>query len=447
MHITKAQFNHDLLEFLKHSPTSYHAVRSMANRLEAAGFSQLDEKKSWQLKPKTGYYVVRNGSSIIAFTTGKKGDFITNGTRMVGAHSDSPCLKLKPNPELSQHGYYQLGVEVYGGALLSPWFDRDLSIAGRVSWIDSNAELNSTLIDFEEPIATIPSLAIHLDRNANKGRNINPELHISPVLATQVKNEPSVNFFHQLLTQQILRRTSSQLKEENICILDSELFFYDTQSPSFIGLEKEFLASARLDNLLSCFTNLQALIASRSDHPCLLVSNDHEEVGSKSAVGAAGPFLKTVLERVVGIGEPMAQAMQQSIMISADNAHAIHPNFSEKHDKNHKPVINGGPVIKVNANQRYATTSETSALFRKLCQEQGVPVQTFTSRTDVGCGSTIGPITATQLGVPTLDIGLPTFAMHSIRELAGRDDAYQLSNVLVHFFNTEFKWNRTETNC
>ncbi len=422
-------FNKNLLTFLDQSPTPFHATREIAHQLDNAGFAALNERDAWQLAPGKKYYTTRNGSSIIAFTTGK-GNYAEQGFRMVGAHTDSPCLKVKPNPTLQEKGCYQLGVEVYGGALLNPWFDRDLSLAGRVTWTDQQGQLHSSLIDFCDPIAIIPNLAIHLDREANNTHPINPQKDIPPILSL-LKNDGKIDFMQQLVNRLKVEEPSSQPAE----ILDYELFFYDTQKAAIIGMEQDFIASARLDNLLSCYTGLQALLAADSESPCLLVCNDHEEVGSQSASGAQGPFLKNVLERIIGTGEPLTRTMQRSILISADNAHAVHPNYADKHDSNHSPIMNKGPVIKINANQRYATTSETSALFRHLCQKANVPVQSFVARTDMGCGSTIGPLTAAELGVMTLDVGLPTLAMHSIRELAGTEDATNMANLLAHFYN------------
>ncbi|OQX33218.1 MAG: M18 family aminopeptidase [Oceanospirillales bacterium LUC14_002_19_P2] len=424
-------FNQKLLTFLDQSPTPFHATREIARQLDDAGFTALNERDAWQLAPGKKYYTTRNGSSIIAFTTGK-GNYAEQGFRMVGAHTDSPCLKVKPNPTLQEKGCYQLSVEVYGGVLLNPWFDRDLSLAGRLTWADSQGQLHSSLIDFRDPIAIIPNLAIHLDREANNTHPVNPQKDIPPILSL-LKNDEKVDFIQQLMNRLKDEEPSSQPAE----ILDYELFFYDTQKAAIIGMEQDFIASARLDNLLSCFTGLQALLAADSDSPCLLVCNDHEEVGSQSATGAQGPFLKNVLERIIGMGEPMTRTMQRSILISADNAHAVHPNYADKHDGNHSPIMNQGPVIKINANQRYATTSETSALFRHLCQKANVPVQSFVARTDMGCGSTIGPLTAAELGVMTLDVGLPTLAMHSIRELAGTEDATNMANLLTHFYCEE----------
>ncbi len=421
------KFNFDLMDFIGLSPTPFHAVEGMIYKLECAGYQRLYEADSWQLKENQGYYVTRNDSSIIAFKLGD--DPVVNGINMVGAHTDSPCLKVKPEPDILKKGYYQLGVEVYGGALLNPWFDRDLSLAGRVNFLNEDDELESTLINFEDAIAIIPSLAIHLDREANKDRSINAQTDIPPVLLklplSEKKNKPS---FKEILLHKIQDETGA------VEVLDYELSFYDVQQPAYVGLHQDFIASARLDNLLSCYVGLMAMTETSNSGSKLLVCTDHEEVGSASACGAQGPFLQSVLERIAGSHENTVRMIDQSMMVSADNAHALHPNFTDKHDGNHGPEINMGPVIKTNANQRYATNSDTSAIFKQLCKKADVPVQSFVVRTDMACGSTIGPITASETGVKTLDVGVPTFAMHSIRELAGRWDAYYLFRVLKEFY-------------
>lgn len=425
MHNTPSQ---GLLDFLKRSPSPFHATQSMAEALQAAGYQALDERETWQLQPQGRYYVTRNDSSIIAIKLGQH-DPVQHGIRMVGAHTDSPCLKVKPQPELARHGYWQLGVEVYGGVLLSPWFDRDLSLAGRVTF-KHNEQLQSRLIDFKQAIASIPSLAIHLNREANSGWAINAQTELPPVLA-QLQGETKQDF-RALLADQLQREHAIS----DACVLDYELCFYDSQPAALIGLNQDFIASARLDNLLSCYSGLQALLNSNDQHSQVLVCTDHEEVGSNSACGADGPFLEQVLRRVLNSEEDFVRCIQHSLLISADNAHGIHPNYADKHDANHGPLLNHGPVIKVNANQRYATTSETSSFFKLLCQQANIPVQSFVTRSDLGCGSTIGPITASQLGVQTIDIGVPTFAMHSIRELAGSKDLGYLLSVLQTFYNS-----------
>ena len=423
------QYNLDLSAFLNASPTPFHAVSSMVGLLEEGGFTRLDEADTWALKAGDKHYVTRNGSSIIAFVVGSQA-LAASGIRLAGAHTDSPCLMVKPQPEITKAGYFQLGVEVYGGALLNPWFDRDLSIAGRLVYRDANQQLKQTLVDFEQPVAMIPSLAIHLDREANSGRTINAQNHIPPVLMLSQDDRPKTDF-RALLADKFLPPKSE--------VLDFELCFYDTQSAAMVGLNQEFLASARLDNLLSCYVATQALLAADGTNTSLMVCNDHEEVGSVSAIGADGPFLEAVVERIVKAEalSSLNTVADKSMMISCDNAHAAHPNFSDKHDGAHMPVLNGGPVIKVNVKQRYATTSVTSALFRQLCDQVDVPVQTFVSRSDLGCGSTIGPITSSRLGIPTLDVGIPQLAMHSCREMTGSLDPERLTLVLEAFFNRQ----------
>jgi aspartyl aminopeptidase len=426
-----SELNQGLLEFLNSSPTPFHAVVSMVKVLENNHFTKLNEKDIWQLDTGRGYYVVRNDSSIIVFRYYPE-KMQQQGLAMLGAHTDSPCLKVKPQPEINNNGYFQLGVETYGGALLAPWFDRDLSIAGRVVYINADNEIVSTLIDFKKAIAIIPSLAIHLNREANTANNINKQIHLPPILM-QVDSSKKINF-RELLKKELTDNGINDCQK----ILDYELSFYGTEPAAIIGFKEEFIASARLDNLLSCFLGLQAIIAADTD-PVLLVCNDHEEVGSSSACGAQGPMLEQCLQRMIPNTEDRIRIVNRSMMISIDNAHGIHPNYAEMHDDNHGPLLNKGPVIKVNANQRYATNSETSSLFKHACGLADVPVQEFVTRSDLGCGSTIGPITATEIGVKTLDIGLPTFAMHSIRELAGVKDTAYLLKALNIFLTTSQK--------
>lgn len=423
--MNQEQFNQELIDFLNASPTPFHATACIAGQLSDAGFQALDESDTWSLKQGGKYYVTRNDSSIIAFTLGN----IDQGFRMMGAHTDSPCPKVKPLPEMTRHRYLQLGVETYGGMLLNTWFDRDLSLAGRIQYIDNSHQLRSSLINFKKPIAIIPSLAIHLDREANKNRSINPQTDIPPILCQLPAGEKAS--LHDILIEQLKAEGINDCQQ----IIEYDLSFYDTQSAAIIGLKDDFIASARLDNLLSCFTGMRALMDHQpGDATALLVCNDHEEVGSLSTTGAQGPFLKSVLERITGTGEPLARAINNSMLISADNAHGVHPNFADKHDGNHQPLLNEGAVIKVNANQRYASTDQTAAIYQCLCKETGNKVQHFVTRTDLACGSTIGPLTSGQLGVRTLDLGLPTFGMHSVRELAGTQDAYAMAKTLEKFF-------------
>ncbi len=418
-----------LLDFLRRSPTPWHAVANMAARLDAAGYRRLDEREPWRLAAGEKVYVTRNDSSIIALQL-PEGEL--SSLRMIGAHTDSPGLRLKPNAAQTGGGWLQLGIETYGGVLLAPWFDRDLGLAGRVQVRHPDGRLEGVLLNVDRPVAIIPSLAIHLDREANNGRSINAQTEMAPVFL-QGGEAPD-------LPRLLKAWLAEQHGLEEVEPLDFELGFHDMQPPARVGVEGELIASARLDNLLSCFAGLEALLDADGRQGVVLVANDHEEVGSASSCGAQGPFLGDVLRRVgeqLGGGgeESFIRLIQASRMISCDNAHALHPNFADKHDAAHGPALNGGPVIKVNANQRYATNSATAAMFRDLCRQAEVPVQTFVTRADMGCGSTIGPLTATELGVPTLDVGAPQWAMHSIRETAGARDVEHLTRVLTAFCN------------
>lgn len=439
----KQHFNDGLLHFLQQSPTPFHAVSTMRAALESAGFELLDEQDVWQLKPGRSYVVTRNDSSIVAFTTADM-DPAETGINMAGAHTDSPCLKLKPNAVVNSPSALQFAVEIYGGALLAPWFDRDLSLAGRVEFRRQNGQMDSALLNWCRPIATVPSLAIHLDREANQNRTINAQKDMPPVfampLAPNADNTPAVFDFDAFISDALKAQHGISDVDK---VLAHELYFYDTQAPAVIGLNSDFIASARLDNLLSCYVCLDAILAahkSGSKQFSLMVCNDHEEVGSTSACGAQGPFLRSVLARLCArfgdgdAAESVERMTRRSLFLSIDNAHGLHPNFPEKHDANHGPLLNKGPVIKINANQRYATNSRSNARFKAICDQADVPVQEFVVRSDMGCGSTIGPITASGLGVETIDIGVPTYGMHSIRELAGSDDGWLLGRALRVYF-------------
>ena len=419
--MNNADFNQQLINFLNASPTPFHATHNMAVILTENGFNELRETNKWNT-PAGKYFVTRNDSSIVAFIIGSN-LLEDTGIRMVGAHTDSPCLKVKPQPERKSEGYQQLGVEVYGGVLLNPWFDRDLSLAGRVTFKTSKNQVKSTLVNLEKPIAIIPSLAIHLDREANKDRTINPETDLPPILLNENETFSLANVLGD----------AAQGGE----ILATDLYFYDTNPAQVIGIEEDFLASARLDNLLSCFTGLKSLLEADDSVSSLLVCNDHEEVGSASASGAGGTFLKDVLARITPNEASKIRTVSNSLLISTDNAHGVHPNYPTKHETNHGPILNKGPAIKFNANQRYATNSETAGYFKALCQSLGIECQEFVNRADMACGSTLGPITAKELGVRTLDVGVPTFAMHSIRELAGTLDAFNLYRVLSEFYKDQ----------
>ena len=419
--MNKQDFNEGLLGFLDASPTPFHATLNMSMMLSNAGFIKLSEIDKWELAQGKKYYVTRNDSSIIAFTYAQAKNYT-----MVGAHTDSPNLKLKPNPVIKEHGVVKFGVEPYGGVLLNPWFDRDLSLAGRVSYLDSNNTIQDTLINVQKPIAVIASLAIHLEREVNEGKKINAQTDILPILTTNEDFD-----FDDFIKWQLSKNEILNVKE----LYANELSFYDTQKASYVGLHDDFIASARLDNLLSCYVGLLSICSVQEDTPMLFIASDHEEVGSESTSGAGGSFLENTLRRMYPDYDAYMQMIRTSILISADNAHAIHPNYPSKHDVKHSPYINKGVVIKVNANQRYASNTTTISRFMNVANTLKEPYQKFVTRSDMGCGSTIGPITASRLGIDTLDIGLPTLGMHSIRELCGSDDAHSLYKIILGFTN------------
>lgn len=422
------QLNQQLMDYIYNSPTPYHATKNAKILLSENGFVELHEKDTWDIQGNSKYFVSRNDSSIIAFKT-PTDNLVSNGFRMAGAHTDSPCLKIKPHGEINFQNYLQFGVEVYGGVLLSTWFDRDLSLAGKVTGVDSNNKLSSTLIDFKKPIAVVPNLAIHLNRQANTGFSINKENHMPPICFQNFDEEDETSFQNELLKE--VQKTSDIQK-----ILNADLSFYDHQKPSFVGLKNDFIASARLDNLLSSYVLIETIIKSNDNFGQLIVLNDHEEVGSRSSSGADGNFLQSLLKRIFTNEESLSRAIDASVMISCDNAHGIHPNFTEKHESSHAPILNMGPAIKNNVNQKYASNCESSSIFELAAQSVNTPIQKFVIRQDMGCGSTIGPITATKLGVKTVDVGVPTFAMHSIRETAGSKDSYYLFQILKEIFET-----------
>ena len=422
---------HDLLEFIDLSPTPFHAVEEMKSKLIEQGYSELRESDAWELTNNSKHFVTRNDSSLIAFIVGTKTKD-ASGFKIIGAHTDSPNLKLKPNPSYEKKGYLQLGVETYGGVLLTTWTDRDLSLAGRVI-IKGKKQPQSKLILFDEPLLRIPQLAIHLNRDVNeKGLTLNKQNHLPPIFSLSDKKGSNKNLLE--------KRVAQKLKCKSADILNMELSLYDTQSGAIGGAEGEFIFSSRLDNLASCHAALQALTESKTKDPMtrVIAFYDDEEVGSDSAQGAGSPFLKDVLERLTlesdNPRETFFRSMANSFFISADMAHAVHPNYPEKHDPQHMPVLNGGPVIKCNSNQRYATEGVSSAWFEMLCKKAGVPVQKFVVRSDLGCGSTIGPITAANLGIRTVDVGNPMLSMHSIREMAGAKDHLPLIKAFKEYF-------------
>lgn len=415
----------DLLAFLGASPTPFHAVNEGRRRLEAAGFRRLDEADRWDRLSAGAYYVTSSGANLIAFALPAP----EHRTRfcIVGAHTDSPNLRLKPNPEYAAEGYAQLGVEVYGGVLLNSWLDRDLGLAGRVLVKGERGGIESHLVRLDRPLLRVPQLAIHLDREINdKGLILNRQDHLAPVLGLAGGGAGSL---------ETLVAAAAGVEVDRV--VGHELMLFDLLPPVLGGQSNEFIFSARLDNLAMCHAALSAIAKLGSGGPqaaiAVIALFDHEEVGSASAAGAGSSVLPRILERLVPDREAFHQACARSTCVSADMSHAVHPNYANRHEPRHKPQINGGPVIKTNTQQRYATTPVTAAMFAELCRVEGVPVQHYVHRTDLTCGSTIGPITSTLLGIATVDVGNPMLSMHSAREMGGSRDPAPMTRVLARY--------------
>ncbi|WP_080794928.1 M18 family aminopeptidase [Corynebacterium pacaense] len=406
MHVTD-----DFLSFITLSPSSYHAAATVAGRCEHEGFTRQIETEAWDASP--GGHVVVRGGAVIAWWIPEEAT-TDSGFRIIGAHTDSPGFKLKPMGDLSSHGWQQAGVEVYGGPILSSWLDRELCLAGRIALADGSVKLLTTT-----PVLRIPHLAIHLDRSINSDLKLNPQNHMQPVFSV---GEPGTS---------IMDVIADSAEVEPSDILSHDLITVDTQAPEVFGAHGEFIASGRLDNLSSVHPAMTALMkAARSGDAgaeiLVLAAFDHEEVGSASTTGAAGPLLGDVLNRTAlalgADGDSRARMFARSTMVSADAAHSVHPNYPQRHDPVNQPIIGGGPVLKVNANQRYSSDAVTSGMWIRACQMAGVPHQVFAGNNDVPCGSTIGPISATRLGIASVDVGIPLLSMHSAREMAGVKD-------------------------
>lgn len=430
MPVTTAALSHaeDLADFVAASPSSYHAAEEVARRLEAAGFARLDEAEAWPVQPGGRFVVVRDGAAIAwAVPAGARS---TSAVNVFGAHTDSPGFKLKPKPTTGAHGWLQAGVEVYGGPLLNSWLDRELRLAGRLVLDDGSVTLAAT-----GPLLRLPQLAIHLDRGANEGFTLDRQVQTQPVWGL---GEPA--------SADLLAEVASTAGVDPERIRGFDLVVADSARGAVFGAGDAFFASGRLDDLASVHAGVVALAeaaesiaASGTDSPiAVLGAFDHEELGSESRSGAAGPFLEDVLERVyasLGAGvEERRRAFASSWCLSSDVGHSVHPNYAGKHDPVVKPLLGSGPILKINANQRYATDAVGAAAFAGWCEAAGVAYQEFVSNNAVPCGSTIGPITATRLGLRTVDVGIPILSMHSARELAGVADLHALAAVAGEFF-------------
>jgi aspartyl aminopeptidase len=421
---------HELIDFIDASPSPWHAVASAEARLLAHGFIRLEEGERWQLAVGGRYYVVRGGAAMIAFVLGSR-PMAETGFRIVGAHTDSPGLRLKPKAAMGGDGVARLGVEVYGGPILATFTDRDLSLAGRVV-LRTAAGQETRLLRFERPLVRLPNLAIHMNRDVNEqGLKLNKQTELPLILGQLGEGEDT--------DAQLRRLLADAVEGDAADLLSWEMTVYDVQKGCLWGATEEFIASRQLDNLASTYAALTALIATTlPTATCVTALFDHEEVGSESATGAGGSFVTDVLTRISFqaklIDEDRRRALARSFFISADMAHAYNPNFPAAYEPDHKVMVNGGPVIKTNSNQRYTTNAETAARFMGFCEKAGVPYQQYAHRGDLGCGSTIGPIVAAQLGVASVDVGSPMWAMHSARESAGvHDQAYMIAALVAAF--------------
>jgi len=419
-----------LIDFIDASPSPWHAVASAETRLMAQGFTRLEEGERWQIAPGGRYYVIRGGASMIAFVQGS-GPLAQTGFRLVGAHTDSPGLRLKPKAALAGAGMARLGVEVYGGPILATFADRDLSLAGRVV-LRTAAGQATRLLRFEQALVRLPNLAIHMNREVNdQGLKFNKQTELPLILGLLSADEDPDACLRKLL--------AAAVQAEAADLLSWDLAVYDVQKGCLWGANEEFIADGQLDNLASTYAALSALMATvQPTATCVAALFDHEEVGSESAVGAGGNFLDDVLTRIglrAGLDEEdRRRALAHSFFISTDMAHAYNPNFPNAYEPDHKVMVNGGPVIKSNVNQRYTTDAETAARFMRYCEQAGVPCQQYVHRSDLACGSTIGPRVAAQLGIASVDVGSPMWAMHSARESAGvLDHAHMIAALAAAF--------------
>lgn len=422
----------DLIDFIQASPSAFHVVRNIKAALHKQGFEELKMGEKWSLQKATKYFISKNDTAVIAFITGK-GKVAENGFKIIASHTDSPGIKIKPNIGVKNtFNYNTLNVEVYGGPILSTWFDRPLSLAGRVSLMSNDPLKPETrYLNLKKPVCIIPNLAIHLNREVNNGQKIERQKMLLPVLSMVKEQFEDKNYLYELI--------ASELKIDVNKILDFDLFLYDIDPGKVIGNEDEFISCAKLDNLAMVHIGIQVLTdCEAGDATKVVVCFDNEEVGSQSKQGAGAPFFRNVLERITkqfkNDAETFYRAIHNSFMISADMAHALHPAFIEKYDELNQPLINSGPVIKINANQKYTTDSDSAAVYEMLCRKVGVPVQRYANHSDIPGGSTLGGISTVQLDMRSVDIGNPILAMHSIREFGGVDDHLYLLKSFEEFF-------------
>ncbi len=422
----------DLIGFIDESPSQFHAVSVAEKRLVENGFIKLDKGEKWALKEGGKYYITNNSSSFIAFELGS-GDIRKEGFRIIGSHTDSPTFKVKPKPEISvENSYLKLNTEMYGGALASTWFDRELSLAGRVSLKTENPlKPEERLVNIDRDLLIIPSLCIHMNRDANEKMSINKQKDVLPLLATVNDELEKDNLLIKILAE--------ELDVADKDILDFELYLYNREKGKIVGLNNEFISVGKLDNLAMVHASLEAIFQSKSSLATkVIVANDNEEVGSMTKQGANSPMLKNLLERIVlSLGfdkEDYHRSIANSFIISADMAHAVHPNYADKSDPSNRPILNQGVTIKLSASQSYTSDAMTVGVYKGICEKVEVPCQFFVNRSDMRGGTTIGPITSQQLDISSIDIGNPLLGMHSVRELGGVEDHLYMIKSLICFF-------------
>lgn len=422
MDISFEETNRDLLHFISKSPSVFHVVRHIKAALLYAGFTEIREEDSWQIKRGGKYVVTRNGSALIAFSVPEDGG---NAFKITAAHCDSPTFKIKENPEIRDGKYTRLNVEGYGGMIMSTWLDRPLSAAGRL-FVKDNGQIISKLVSLDHPTLLIPSVAIHMDRTVNSGHAWNIQNDLLPLYST----DGAADFMETL---------AQAAKVKAADILGHDIFLYSCAPGILWGPQREFISSPRLDDLQCAFATFRGFTNGKKQKDISIYALfDNEEVGSGTAQGAGSTFLTNTISRLalsLGRSYDEIQAMlAKSFMISADNGHAVHPNHGEYADPVNAPVLNGGIIIKFNASQKYSTDGYSAAVFRDLCLKADVPVQTYTNRSDIPGGSTLGNISNTKVAVPTVDIGLPQLAMHSSYETAGAKDTEYLVKAVSYFF-------------
>lgn len=422
----------DLMEFLDKSPVNFYAARTVAERLDMAGYTRLDQSEAWDIKPGGKYYMVKNGSAVFAVDVAAAAP--SAGFRIIAAHSDSPTFRIKPHPEMvSDGGIVKLNVEVYGGPIMYTWFDRPLSIAGRVV-LKSDDPLHPRveLVKFDRPLLTIPHLAIHFNRQVNEGNRLSAQKDMLPMIGIVKERAEADGMLVRLVADAL------GCKVEDI--LDFDLSLYDTTPACLVGMNDEFVTSGRLDDLSMVHAALTALTGSEGDcgQTRVMAIFDNEETGSGTKQGAASPVLVSMLRRVVeslgGTSEDFYRSIANSFMVSADNAHAYHPNYGEKYDPTNHPVPGGGPVIKINARCKYMTDADSAGVFRAICDRAGVPCQTFVNHSDVPGGSTLGNILTSQMDLRGVDMGNALWAMHSVRETASAVDQAYTVKAFKEFF-------------